>query len=187
MKIFPLTLACTLALASATSFAKDQSLIGVPQGGAGKADAQVSACFVPAETCVTKVVAAIASAKTSIRLQAYGFTSVPILKALLDAKKAGVDVAIILDKTNLSPRYTGANTMLNATIPVWIDSKVAIAHNKVIIIDNHLVVGGSYNYTMSAEQKNAENVTFIDSPIIAGWYLQNWESRKNVSKSYTAA
>jgi phospholipase D len=146
--------------------------------------AQVAVCFVPAESCVSEVVAAIRKARSRIRVQAYGFTSVPILKALIEAKHAGVDVQVILDKSNEQPRYTGATTMQNADIPVWIDTTVAIAHNKTIIIDDHLVVGGSYNYTTSSEQRNAENVTFIESSTIADWYRDNWESRKAVSKIY---
>ena len=95
----------------------------------------------------------------------------------------------ILDKTNDSadrpghrPHHGGAAFTLGANIPTWIDDTVSIAHNKVIIIDDHLVVGGSYNYTVSAERHNAENVTFTDSPDLAALYRTNWESRKAVSR-----
>jgi hypothetical protein len=27
-------------------------------------------------------------------------------------------------------------------------------------------------------------VTFIDSPEVAGWYLDNWQSRKEVSRAF---
>ena len=172
----------------------------------GPTAATISACFVPAQICVDSIVAAIDTAGSSIRVQAYGFTSAPILSALSTAKKRGLDVQVILDKSNdrtsrngtegaedevaRSPgsrsRYTGATYMANAGVPVFIDYQPAIAHNKVIIIDQHLVIGGSYNYTSSAERRNAENVTFIDSPEVAGWYIQNWMSRKEVSRTFTA-
>jgi len=152
-------------------------------------EASVSACFVPAQDCVDQVVAGIASAKTSIHVQAYGFTSPPILQALVQAKQRGVEVMAILDKTNVAKRsrYSGATFVINGGIPVWIDSTVAIAHNKIVIIDNHLVIGGSYNYTPSAEKRNAENVTFIESPVNAALFEQNWESRKAVSTPYAAS
>jgi phosphatidylserine/phosphatidylglycerophosphate/cardiolipin synthase-like enzyme len=148
------------------------------------AQAQVSVCFTPAETCVTSIVNAIDSSKMSLRVQAYGFTSPAILKALVDAKKRGVDVTVILDKTNQRKSYTGATFVSNAGIPTFIDIKPAIAHNKVIIIDDHLVIGGSYNYSKSAEDRNAENVTFIDSPEIARQFTINWESRRAASIPY---
>ena len=172
----------------------------------GPTAATVSACFVPAQVCVDSIVAAINAAGSSIRVQAYGFTSAPILSALTAAKGRGLDVQVILDKSNdrtsrkdaggagdeeaprhgSRSRYTGATYMANAGVPVFIDYQPAIAHNKIIIIDQRLVVGGSYNYTASAEHRNAENVTFIDSPEVAGWYLQNWMSRKEVSRIFTA-
>jgi phosphatidylserine/phosphatidylglycerophosphate/cardiolipin synthase-like enzyme len=151
----------------------------------GPAAAQVSVCFVPEQECDTSVAEAIAGSTRAIRVQAYGFMSPAILQALVDAWGRGVDVEVILDKSeerDHGSRPAGARFTADAGIPTWIDNKVAIAHNKVIIIDGHLVIGGSYNYTSAAEHKNAENVTFIDAPVVADFYLMNWEARKAVSR-----
>lgn len=167
----------------------------------GPAAARVSACFVPERTCVQDIVAAIEGARSEIRVQAYGFTSAPILSALAAAKARGVDVAVILDKSNdrtaayagpedaepRRSRYSGATYMANAGVPVWIDYAPAIAHNKIIVIDRHLVIGGSYNYTASAERRNAENVTFIESPEVAAWFLANWASRRDAARPFRPA
>jgi phospholipase D len=158
----------------------------------GPVAAEVTVCFVPAQECDTPVVQAIAAARTAIRVQAYGFTSPVILRALANARTRGVDVQAILDKSDdrierdgsdTRPRRSGgARFTAEANIPTWIDDSVAIAHNKVIIIDDHLVIGGSYNYTAAAERRNAENVTFIDAPAVAELYLANWDARKAVSR-----
>jgi phospholipase D len=158
----------------------------------GPVVAQDAVCFVPEQECDTPVVQAIAAARTSIRVQAYGFTSPVILRALAGARTRGVDVQAILDKSDdrierddsdaRRQHISGARFAAEANIPTWIDDSVAIAHNKVIIIDGHLVIGGSYNYTASAERRNAENVTFIDAPAVAGFYLANWDARKAVSR-----
>jgi phospholipase D len=151
----------------------------------GPVPAAVSVCFVPAQECDLAVADAIRTAKHSVRVQAYGFTAPVILNALAEARARSVDVQAILDRSNLrdhggSP-MTGAAFTADANIPTWIDDTVTIAHNKIIIIDDRLVIGGSYNYTASAERKNAENVTFIESPDVAGLYLANWEARRAVS------
>ncbi|WP_158258245.1 phospholipase D-like domain-containing protein [Rhodopila globiformis] len=151
----------------------------------GPAEARVSVCFVPEQECDTGVAEAIAAAAHTIRVQAYGFTSRVILRALVAAWGRGVDVQVILDKSDErdhGSRAAAARFTADAGIPTWIDDKVAIAHNKVIIIDGHLVIGGSYNYTAAAERRNAENVTFIDAPVVADFYLVNWETRKAVSR-----
>ena len=132
----------------------------------GTVQASVSVCFMPGERCFDRIVNAIGAARSGIRVQAYGFTSVRIIGALAAAKRRGVVVETILDKTNLrqssGAMYTGATYLVHADIPVWIDARPAIAHNKVIIIDQHLVIGGSANYTNAAETRNAENVLFIE-------------------------
>jgi phosphatidylserine/phosphatidylglycerophosphate/cardiolipin synthase-like enzyme len=117
--------------------------------------------------CAESIVTRIDESKSEIRVQAYSFTSPPILSALVSAKGRGLDVAVILDKSNdrsgEKSRYSGATFVAHAGIPVFIDHQPAIAHNKIVIIDRHLVITGSYNFTRSAERRNAENVTFIDS------------------------
>lgn len=181
--LFFSVLACTAAAQPAAQPNHAQS---PPHGPIG---AMVSVCFVPEQTCDTAVSDAIAAASSFIRVQAYGFTAPSILQALANARARGVDVQAILDKSDdrgtsapVAGAPTGARFAVEANIPVWIDDHVAIAHNKVIIIDGHLVIGGSYNYTNAAERRNAENVTFIDAPVVADFYLANWEARKAVSR-----
>lgn len=154
----------------------------------GAYQATVSVCFTPGGKCDARIVDAINAAKVKIRVQAYGFTAVPILSALANARKRGVDVQAILDEINdpknptKASSYTGATFAQNNGIPVLIDDKPAIAHNKVIIIDDHLVIGGSYNYTKSAQNSNAENVTFVESTNVAACFERNWEARRQASR-----
>ena len=53
-----------------------------------------------------------------------------------------------------------------------------------MIVDRHLVIGGSFNYSASADTRNAENVTFMDSREVAGWFLANWQARQAVSEPW---
>lgn len=99
-----------------------------------------------------------------------------------------MDVVVILDKSDdraSSGRGpTGAEVVARAGIPVFIDYRPAIAHNKVIVIDKHIVVTGSYNFTAAAEHRNTENVTVIDSAEVANRFLSNWDSRRAVSRTF---
>jgi phosphatidylserine/phosphatidylglycerophosphate/cardiolipin synthase-like enzyme len=116
--------------------------------------------------------------------------SSPILAALVAAKERGADVIVILDKSDdyasSNRRATGAEFVARAGIPILIDFQPAIAHNKVIIVDKHIVVTGSYNFTSAAEHRNAENVTIIDSSEVASRFLSNWESRRALSRPFEA-
>lgn len=158
-------------------------LFASPTFSAQPTTATISVCFTPAEQCEERIVGAIDKAHSSIRLQAYAFTSLPIIHALQRAAKRGVEVLAILDKVN-ERKYSGATLLEAAGIPVWIDFEPAIAHNKIAIIDGRLVIGGSYNFTAAAQKRNAENVTFIDSREIAKRFTENWDQRLKASRAF---
>jgi phosphatidylserine/phosphatidylglycerophosphate/cardiolipin synthase-like enzyme len=103
-----------------------------------------------------------------------------------DAKKRGVDVKAILDKSHWTEKYSGATYLSSHQIPVLIDDKHAIAHNKVMIIDGNTVITGSFNFTKATEEKNAENVIVLqDNPVLANVYAQNWRAHAEHSVAYT--
>lgn len=120
----------------------------------------------------------IDAAKQTIHVQAYGFTSPPIIRALVAAKKRGVDVQIILDKSQQS---LPADLVAEVGIPTFIDASHAIAHNKVVIVDAAVVLTGSFNFSKAAEESNAENFLVIRDALLAGRYLENWRHHREHS------
>ena len=91
--------------------------------------------FSPHGGCTDAVVREIQWARSTILVQAYSFTSSPIAKALVDAKKRGVRVQAILDKSAERENFTEADFLIQMGVPTRIDAEHAIAHNKVMIID----------------------------------------------------
>lgn len=144
--------------------------------------ASYQVCFTPGEDCTSLIVREIANAKKSIYVQAYSFTSPAIAKALADASHKGIAVNIILDKSQVKHnQYSSATYFQHQNIPLYIDNKPAIAHNKVMIIDQQTVITGSFNFTKAAQHKNAENVIIINDDHLAERYLANWNRRKEIS------
>ena len=98
-----------------------------------------------------------------VRVQAYGFSARPRSCRCARGRRAGArrrrrgDSRPVGRAPAVRPR---GGSLLAAGVPVFIDHVPGIAHNKIIVIDRRIVVGGSYNYTASAERRNAENVTF---------------------------
>jgi phosphatidylserine/phosphatidylglycerophosphate/cardiolipin synthase-like enzyme len=129
-------------------------------------------------------VQALGNAKRTILVQAYSFTSAPIAKALLDAHKRGVQVQVILDKSQRTEKYSSADFLANQGVSTMIDANHAIAHNKVIVIDGELVITGSFNFTKAAQEKNAENLLIIRDPVLAAQYAQNWGTHQQHSQPY---
>lgn len=147
-------------------------------------DAPAQVYFSPRGGGQDAIIKAIDSAKATIFVQAYSFTSAPIAEALKKAHDRGVQVQAILDKSQRTERYTGATYLKNAGIPVSIDAAHAIAHNKVMVIDGETVITGSFNFTKAAEEKNAENVLILKDMGLAGIYSHNWGEHRRHSVEY---
>jgi phosphatidylserine/phosphatidylglycerophosphate/cardiolipin synthase-like enzyme len=101
-----------------------------------------------------------------------------------------VDVRVIVDKTSArvtksGSRYSAATYLINAGIPVWVDTRVSIAHNKVMVIDHATVITG--RFTAAAQYHNAENLLVTRDAELARLYGENWGKRLAVSKPYDAA
>lgn len=141
-------------------------------------------CFSPKGGCTEAIIKEIGNAKSEILVQAYSLTSGFIVKALLNAHKQGVNVHVILDKSQRTEKYTVAKFLANAGIPTFFDDRHAIAHNKIIIIDRETVITGSFNFTKAAEDKNAENLLIIRNKDLAKIYMENWEKHREHSESY---
>lgn len=147
------------------------------------ANAAVDVCFTPGEDCTSKIVEIINNAKTTVYVMAYSFTSEPILKALEHAENRGVQVEALLDKSDLTDNPNCiARVMQKAGFITYIDFLPYIAHNKVMIVDEGIVVTGSFNFTYNAQFRNAENVLLIHDKDIAKLYSLNWFKRRDVSK-----
>ncbi|HEX6549109.1 MAG TPA: phospholipase D family protein, partial [Gammaproteobacteria bacterium] len=149
----------------------DATLIFSPRGGGEKL-----------------IVQAIDAAQHSILVQAYSFTDRHIFDALGRAERRGVEVKVILDKSD-TQRYrqwpSVASRLAAMNIPVWIDDTLETAHNKVMIIDGTDVITGSSNFTYAAEYRNAENLLYLrNATQLAQAYSQDWEWRRGCSRKF---
>ena len=148
--------------------------------------ASYALCFVPdGAPCDALLISTINATRRSLRIQAYSFTSASIAQAVKRAHDRGVDVQVIVDQSQVSARYSSATFLKNAGIPVMVDTRPAIAHNKVMIFDHRAVFTGSFNFTKAAQERNAENGILIrDDPVLVKAYDENWTTRFNVSSPY---
>lgn len=155
-----------------------------PPAPARTAPVAAFAYFSPGGGCTEAILREIAAARQTIRVQAYSFTSAPIAAALRDAHRRGVDVVVLLDQSQETTRYSSATFLYNAGIDTRIDDAHAIAHNKVILIDDRTVLTGSFNFSRAAEEKNAENLLVLRDPDLCARYSQNWQEHARHARPY---
>lgn len=139
--------------------------------------------FSPKGGCEDAIVKEIKKARREVLVQAYSFTAEPISLALVEAKKRGAHVEIVLDHSNEQEKYSDLHIFMEHGLAPLIDANHPIAHNKIMIIDRRTIVTGSFNFTNQAEKENAENLLIIKHhPDLVNLYRANFQAHKAHAK-----
>lgn len=133
--------------------------------------------FSPNEACVALIKEAINLAQKQILVHAYSFTSAEIVQELIKAHNRGIQVKILVDRSQLRARGSQVDVVKGHNISIKIDRVSGIAHNKVMIIDDMHVLTGSFNWSQAAATSNAENLLLITDKEINQLYTANWIER----------
>lgn len=129
--------------------------------------------FRPYDPVVPNLVKAIDLAQKTVKIAIYQFDQQEILDALLRAKKRGVTVQVVLDRSHV---YTSGTSheggprkprpMVVALVKSGFDLVLlrgqnrGIQHNKFLVVDDLFLEAGSYNFTTQSEDDHYESVFF---------------------------
>jgi phosphatidylserine/phosphatidylglycerophosphate/cardiolipin synthase-like enzyme len=102
-------------------------------------------------------------AKRYIFVAVYGLTSPLTVKALIEAKRRGVDVRVVTDRQRLEDmkQQTALSTLREAGIPIKINRHDGLMHLKQAVIDDEINANGSMNQTTSGNRYNDERLDII--------------------------
>ena len=136
---------------------------------------QMQVLFASEDNVMAYIVPYIQHAQSSVRFMAFSFTHDDMGQAMRDRYAAGVDVAGVFEKTGSSTEYSELGAMYCAGMAVRRDENPSFLHHKVIIVDDHIVITGSLNFSDNANESNDENVLIVDNADIAALYLQEFD------------
>ena len=137
---------------------------------------RIETYFSPDDATAARIMQLILDAEESIDFLYYSFTSDGIADALLFQDTQGVQIRGVLDAYQERAGLGGEYQRLNDFgLDVFLDVHPEKLHHKVIIIDNKIVITGSYNMTRSAEVRNDENTLIIHNETLAGIYLGEFD------------
>jgi phosphatidylserine/phosphatidylglycerophosphate/cardiolipin synthase-like enzyme len=155
------------------------------------ATGKIEIAFSPDEGSENLVKKVINSATNEILVLSYSFTSQPITRALLDAKRRGVNVVLVADyKNNIEEDRSGKGhaaltELKQAGCVVKTISVYPIHHDKVIIADRKTVEIGSFNFSDAAAHKNSENVEVNwNNPQLAEVYIKHFQRNYRQADNY---
>ena len=166
------------------------SLIFPP--GKSTADMIVQACFSPEGKCSSHILREIEQAKRELLVAVYALTNDELANAIVQAKKRGVAVQVVVDRDfDASNDRSKSKFLEGQKIPLRrlsgsktnaTEKDAGLMHQKFAIIDRKIVFTGSYNWTHSADSLNDENLLlFRDAAPLAEEYrkafLRLWERK----------
>jgi phosphatidylserine/phosphatidylglycerophosphate/cardiolipin synthase-like enzyme len=157
-------------------------------GGAKRAvsaelGSRLAVFFSPEGGAEREIVRRIAAARHSVRFLAFSFTSAPIAEAMVRQARAGVAVRGVMERQNAAGTGSVFGLLHDGGVAVAEDGSCYLLHHKAIVIDDRVVITGSYNFTGSAEHSNDETLLVLEDAGVAQLYLAEFERLAALAES----
>ena len=129
---------------------------------------RVKALFAPDHNPEMEVMKQIAKARERVDFAIFTFAaSSGIDDQLVLARQAGINVRGALFRSQANQSWSAKDTLRNADVDLFViprdncDPPVNKLHHKLMVIDEQLVIAGSFNYTGPANRLNDENILIL--------------------------
>lgn len=131
--------------------------------------------FSPEDKPVEYIVPYLHNARRNIRFMAFSYTQPDMGNAMLERIQSGVTVEGVFEAVGSDSEFSEMMLLHCGGGKMRRDGNPGFLHHKVIIIDNRIVITGSFNFSDNANTRNNENVIIIDNADIAKRYLDEFQ------------
>ena len=131
--------------------------------------------FSPDGECEAKVIEWVGKANRTLHILIYSFTLDSVSDALVDAQNRGIEVKVVFEKSQIQS-YSEYWKLKNAGVPVRNDTNSKSMHHKVMIVDDAVVLTGSFNWSQNGQDNNNENLMIIDGEDVASSYSEEFQN-----------
>jgi len=142
--------------------------------------AEAEVYFSRTDGCADRVLGLAVEAKSSLWAAVYSFTDDDIAKGLVAARGRGVEVFVLVEKSQRDASVIG--TLERGGVEIKVDGNGKAMHHKFAVIDQEIVATGSFNWTMNGEYHNDENLVVLHSEELAREFgeefLRVWDEGK---------
>ncbi len=127
-----------------------------------------------------KLISSISTAEKTIKVAVAWFTNPNLFNAIQAKRKEGVVVHLLLsdDHANFNNLNVDFQNMINNGVVLRITKSPRFMHNKFCLIDDRILISGSYNWTLKAERLNFENVIFSEDKKLVQQFQQYFDHLK---------
>ena len=131
--------------------------------------------FFPNAANEEKVVSMLRTCKKTLDIAIFSLTLDSIAEAILEAFQRGIKVRMIADDECAKNKGSNVKLIASVGVPVKTDNAVYHMHHKFAVLDESVVIMGSFNWTGQAVKYNQENIFFYEDKNIASQYAQEFE------------
>ncbi len=132
-------------------------------------------CFSPHENCDQKLLAFIATAKSTIDIAIYNITLRDMLTELDAARDRGVKIRIVCDRREGERKTSLVDDIRRAGFNIRFGNVDGLMHNKFTIVDRDMVQTGSFNYTLAASNRSAENQIYLTNEKVVSRFQKEFD------------
>jgi phosphatidylserine/phosphatidylglycerophosphate/cardiolipin synthase-like enzyme len=159
----------------------------------------VTAYFSPDDKPTKRILELITQARRSICVAVYFFTDRIIAESLADARKRKLKVTVIVDQATIDSKYGQAEFLEQHGVDVYVFnadtrkpdqtkwSNKPLMHNKFALFDHEEMVTGSLNWTLSANDRNCENIVEIKDRVLCERYQKYFDDLLTLCIPYNSA
>lgn len=133
--------------------------------------------FAPEERLAPIIADVVRAAEEEILFMAFAFTEETIGSAVLERAEAGVRVRGVFETTGSETSFSYYPTFRDAALSnlqVRQDGNSRLMHHKVFVVDQEVVIFGSFNFSNNANESNDENVLVVHDPQFAGFFVEEF-------------
>jgi len=137
---------------------------------------RVETYFSPDDGVASKIFDLLTQAEESIYFLAFSFTADELGEVIRDQANNDLVIAGVMEeeqvRSNIGTEY---DMFKQADLDVYLDGNEGQMHHKTMIVDEKIVITGSYNFSRSAETRNDENVVIIYNEVIADFFMLEFQ------------
>jgi len=131
--------------------------------------------FFPNPANEEKVVSMLRTCKKTLDVAIFSLTLDSIAEAILEAYQRGIKVRMIADDECAKNKGSNVKLIASVGVPCKTDNAIYHMHHKFAVLDESVVIMGSFNWTGQAVKYNQENIFFYEDKNIASQYAQEFE------------
>jgi len=133
------------------------------------------AIFFPGEEGERSLIKYLGMAKQTLDVCVFTISNDKLAKALESAHNRGVKVRLISDDECVKNKGSDVQDLADKGIPTRTDKSSSHMHNKYVVVDNRILITGSFNWTWQAVKYNQENLIIVEKAELVKKYHESFE------------